>query len=123
MKFLLSEIARTSSGVEIVLDDPHSFRGCDAKNVTRDNVTWTDRIIDDQHCQLVTSRAINPDELAVFQQTFAGFCWMKPDQGTPLRVARLRCDIVSDEQPGPKLFDHASKLGGAAAIVALPTAT
>src|SRR5689334_21898096 len=120
---LLSEVARTSSGVEIVLHDANFLRGRDAKNVTGDGASRTHRIIDDQHGQVVTSRAIYPNELAVFEQTLARLGRVKTDHRSPFRVAGSRRDVFSNQQPGPELLDHASKLGRGTAIVALPTAT
>src|SRR6266849_2264555 len=120
---LLSEVACSSPGVEIVLDDPNNLRWGDAQDVARDDISRVYRIIDDQHCQLVTPRAVNPDELAILEQTPARVSGMQANQRSALGITGVSRDVLRNHEPGLKTLHHASSLVGADAPVALPTAT
>jgi gamma-glutamyltranspeptidase len=67
---LLSEVACAAPGVEIVLDDANDPRRRNASDVTRYDGTGSHSIIDDEHRQIVTTRSVYPDQLAVFQEPF-----------------------------------------------------
>jgi hypothetical protein len=69
---LLAEVPRAASGVEVVFHNAYDFGRGDPQDVASDDRSGTHRIIDDEHCHLVTSRAINPDELPILEQALAG---------------------------------------------------
>src|SRR5471032_2125016 len=76
---LLSEVACAASRVEIVLDDAYNLCWGDAQDVAGNDASRAHRIIDDQHRQLVTPRAVDPDELAVLEQTPARIARVQPN--------------------------------------------
>ena len=93
-------------------------------NAVRDDVPGWNRIIDDEHRQIVTPRSVNPHELPVFQQTLQGIRRMQPHQRSTLRITGARRDVACDHQPWLGRFDdQASSLIGSDGTVALPTAT
>ena len=120
---LLSEVPFASARVEIVLDDAYDFSWGDAEDVARDDISRTNRIIDDQHCQLVTSRAIYPYKLTVLEQPLPRFSRMQPYCRATLGITAAGGDVVGYQQPGLESLHNASSLIWCAGALALPTAT
>src|SRR3954467_10161119 len=122
---LLSEVSCAASRVEIVLDDADDLRWGDARNVARDDLAETHRIIDDQPRQLVTARTVNPDELPVHKQASLGFGRVHSYEWAAICIPRARGYEMGDHEPRARLTDHAhaSSLIGSECVEALPTAT